>query len=190
MLRGVRGIRKSAALLCVLLAGGTGLAMATELRVNELAEEGMAVTDNVQTSYTTLQQQSAERFVRRLELSDVLNVVVAEGEFEPRSIGSYSLHLYAREQTPVSEDVGLFLSGVVRQREGVLEQVLIAPLEAAEAPSVIVTMRSVGSGSYLSADAFKVVGNALVLHASIASAPADTDLIKALQASLRASRTK
>ncbi len=146
--------------------------------------------NGAQVSHKVVLSQPVEHFVRTLELSDKLNVVVSEGEFEPRSIGSYSLLVYAKEQVSGSEDAGLFISGVIRQREGTLERVFIDRLEPGAAPSVIVTMRSVGSGSYLSAEAFQMVDNALVLQATVTSAPAETDPVKALEASLRASRAR
>ena len=66
--------------------------------------------------------QSAEqedRYLQHFTLPTGEVVVVAEGEFEPRSIGSYSLRLYSGVMPEFPFDD--FLDGVISRRDGTVE---------------------------------------------------------------------
>ncbi len=93
-----------------------------------------------------------ERFITKLKLPTGQMVVVAEGDFEARSIGSFSIRLY--EATSVSDETIFFSNGLIRPRDGIIEKAVLADVERDQQPEVIVIIRSVGTGSYLSAYAF------------------------------------
>jgi hypothetical protein len=106
-------------------------------------------------------------------------VVVAEGEGEPRSVGSYSLRVYAVADPRLPYD--RFIAGVVRPRDGTIERVLSADLGDDGSTEIIVVIRSVGTGSYLSADAFRFDAQGLAHVASVAGLPKDSDPVRVLE---------
>jgi len=85
-------------------------------------------------------------------LSTGLTAVIAEGDFEPRSIGSYSIRIY---EANLEYPTDYFLYGTIRPREGNIETVTIQDINEDSIEEIIVVIRSVGTGSYLSADAFQ-----------------------------------
>ena len=64
-----------------------------------------------------------DRYVQKLSLPDGRTAVIAEGDYEARSIGSYAVRLYT------SDDTTFFSSGVILQRDGTIEDVRLADLE-------------------------------------------------------------
>lgn len=160
------------------------------LRYNSRLPLVVYVPHDVEVRHRIWRAQPADRFVQKLALPGGQTLVVAEGDFEARSIGSYSVRLYSTGSVQVNDDAGAFASGLVRMRNGTLEKVFLENLRPGEAPSLIVTMRSVGTGSYVTADAFKVAGNKVVLRTSIADIAPDADPVAALKAVLKASRQK
>lgn len=160
------------------------------LRYNSRLPLVVYVPSDVEVRHRIWRAQPADRFVQKLTLPGEQTVVVAEGDFEARSLGSYSVRLYSTGKAPVNGDAGFFASGLVRLRNGTLEKVFLENLGPGEAPSLIVTMRSAGTGSYVSADAFRIAGNKVLLHASVAELPADADPVAALKNALKVSRKK
>jgi ecotin len=118
---------------------------------------------------------------RKVTLPDGATAVVAEGEFEARSIGSYTVRIYAAGAGTPGDDTTFFKSGLIRPRKGSVEQVQIARLGPGREPYVVVTVRSAGSGSYLSADAFSFAKGKLRLVASVGDLPRDADPVAALK---------
>jgi hypothetical protein len=117
---------------------------------------------------------AAEGFIKKLSLPSGQTVVVSEGAFEARSIGSFSVRLYA--PAPAGDDTTFFVSGLVHRRDGFVEDVVLNDLSGDDAPEIIVIVRSVGTGSYLSAHAFTVnQGQALVLMAEVSGLQPDAD---------------
>ena len=110
-------------------------------------------------------------------------VVVAEGQCEPRSVGSYSLRVYAGTNPRFPYDD--FVTGIVRSRDGTVEDVRVSDLDRDESPEIIIIVRSSGTGGYLSADAFRLRGTVLTLLGSVSSLPKDADPIRALEAELK-----
>ena len=106
-------------------------------------------------------------------------VTVTEGDFEPRSIGSYALRVYggAAKKSPTDD----FIAGAIRPRNGVIEAVKFASLSGAEAPEIVVIIRSVGSGGYLSADAFRYRDRALDWLVTVSDLDKAADPIGALR---------
>lgn len=93
------------------------------------------------------------RFIKQIQLPDNGNVIqVAEGDNEPRSIGSYAIRLYggANPDFPLDD----FITGLIYPRNGTVERVVNTDLNGDGVSEVVVIIRSAGSGGYLSADAF------------------------------------
>jgi hypothetical protein len=109
-------------------------------------------------------------------------VVVAEGDFEARSIGSYSVRVYgaANPRFPFDD----FIAGTVRPRDGTIDHIGFADLDRDGSPELVVIIRSAGTGAQLSADAFRLRGTVLMLLESVSSLANDTDPIRALETKL------
>ena len=119
--------------------------------------------------------------VLKLELPTGQTVVVAEGELEARSIGSFSVRLYQAAAAP--DETTFFLSGIIRPRDGVLENVVVADVVGDARPEIIVISRSVGTGSYQSAYVFEFTENTLRFRTQLDGLAADKDPIEALRTS-------
>lgn len=113
-------------------------------------------------------------------------VVVAEGDYEPRSIGSYTLRIYAKNDPAYPYDE--FVTGTVRQRNGTIESLKFADLDRDGAQEIIVTTRYVGSGNYVTVDAYRLRKKNLQLLTSIAGMDASKDAIQALKQKLAKTR--
>jgi Periplasmic lysozyme inhibitor of I-type lysozyme len=60
------------------------------------------------------------RFVKKFQIPDSAEVlIVAEGDFEPRGIGSYSLRVYGGRSKKFPTDD--FVAGLIRPRNGTIE---------------------------------------------------------------------
>jgi hypothetical protein len=122
-----------------------------------------------------------ERFVSHLTLPTGETVVVAEGDLEARSVGSFSVRLYDAAAAP--DETTFFTSGLIRARDGVVEKVSLADVDGDRQQEVVVFVRSVGTGSYLSAHAFSVAKNKLIFCAAVEGLSADADPVAALRKS-------
>ena len=109
-------------------------------------------------------------------------IVVAEGDYEPRGIGSYTLRVYARNDPAYPYDE--FLTGTIRPRNGTVENLTFADIDRDGTPEIIVTTRYVGSGNYVTVDAFRLRKKNLQLVTSIAGMDANKDAIQALKKKL------
>jgi len=127
----------------------------------------------------TLHAAEAERFITRIKLPSGQTAVVAEGEFEARSIGSFSVRLY--DAAAAGDETTFFRSGLVRPRDGVIEKVMLADVAGDRQPEIVVIVRSVGTGGYLSAQAFAVARQRLIFRAAVQNLPADADPLAALR---------
>lgn len=74
-------------------------------------------------------------------------LVVEESSLEPRSIGSFSVRLYSGANPKFPYDD--FRRGLLLKRDGILESVRVLPPQDGHA-RVLITVRSVGSGSHAS----------------------------------------
>ena len=120
------------------------------------------------------------RFVEKFRIPGSTEVVVvAEGDFEPGSIGSYALRVYggASENFPTDD----FVAGVVWPRNGRVEAVRFDDVDGDDKTEIIVVIRSVGSGGYLSADAFRFRERSVEWVASVADLEKQGDPIQALR---------
>jgi ecotin len=124
------------------------------------------------------------RFVQKTVLPNKRIAVVAEGEGEARSIGSYSLRVYSTETSTSPNDTTFYRGGIIRARDGSIEQVLLTELISGQPASLVVLIRSAGTGGFQSVDAFDLSGDSIRLRASVAGVNAEADPLRALQAQL------
>ena len=122
------------------------------------------------------------RFTTKIKLPSGQTVVVAEGEFEARSIGSFSIRLY--QAASGGNETTFFTSGLIRSRDGTIERVVLSDINDDGQPEIIVIVRSVGTGGYLSAHAFSVGKNQqLIPGSTVESLQAEADPVAALRES-------
>lgn len=131
----------------------------------------------------SVQVAAQERFVTKVALPTGETIVVAERDFEARSIGSFSVRLFEAAVTP--DDTTFFLSGLIRSRDGIVEKVLLADVDGDRPQEIVVIVRSVGTGSYLSAHAFGNADGKLIFRAAVEGLAADADPVAALRESRR-----
>jgi len=131
----------------------------------------------------TLYAEASDRFIKKVKLPSGQTTVVAEGEFEARSIGSFSVRLY--EAAPPEDETTFFTAGLIRAREGTIDKVVLADIDDNHKPDIIVIVRSVGTGSYISAHAFAFDNTKLILLAAVEGLPPDADPVEALRTSKR-----
>jgi len=106
-------------------------------------------------------------------------IVVSEGEWEPRSIGSYSLRVYAANPDFPYDN---FITGLVRARDGILQHIGFSDIDRDGNADIVVFFRSVGSGNYLAAEAFRFKEGNLTPLASVSGLRAQDDAMAALRA--------
>lgn len=139
----------------------------------------VAILSTVLISAAAPAVAQADRFVQKFAFPSGETVVVAEGDFEPRSVGSFSVRLYsgANPQFPTDD----FVAGFIHERAGFIDKALIADVDGDGRDELLVVIRSVGTGAYMSAHAFVVARESLALKASIADLSADADPVTALK---------
>lgn len=122
-----------------------------------------------------------DRYFKKLLLPfDRGLVVVCEGDFEPRSLGSYSVRWYSAENKEFPFDD--FLSGCIRAREdGYIEDVRLQEIDGDGLADVVVVIRSVGNAGGLSAEAFACKDKKIHVLASAEDLAADADVVRALR---------
>jgi len=119
------------------------------------------------------------RFVTKIKLPSGQTVVVAEGEYEARSIGSFSVRLY--QAASGANETTFFTSGLISARDGVIEKVVLGDINGDEQPEIIVVVRSVGTGGYLSAQAFTVNEEQLIPASMVEGLQTEADPLAALR---------
>ncbi len=115
-----------------------------------------------------LPTSAADRFIKKLVLKPGLVAVVAEGDHEVRSIGSYSVRTYYNKEALPEDDTTFFVAGLVRTRNGAVRSATPLAAPGWPAPILLVIVQSAGTGGYLSADAFAVEPHRVRLVASVA----------------------
>ena len=123
------------------------------------------------------------RFIGRLTLPSRQTVVVAEGDAEARSTGSFSVRLY--DAAAAGDETTFFRAGLVRPRDGMVERPLLADIDGDRVAEALVIVRSAGSGSYLSAQAFTFDAERLALRAAVEGLPPAADVIAVLHEEAR-----
>jgi len=125
------------------------------------------------------------RFVKMFQIPGFTErLVIAEGEFEPRSIGSYALRIYKGTSQKFAADE--FVVGLIRPRNGTVEAVKFSDMDGHGRPEVVVIMRSAGSGGYLSADAFRYRTGSLEIIGSVSGLDKRADPIAVLRDQFKA----
>jgi len=109
----------------------------------------------------------SERFVQKVIIQAGLVVVVSEGDFEARSIGSYSVRVYSDPSADAGNETTFYSAGLVRSRDGTVLSASQLEVPGRKRPLLMVVVRSPGSGGYLSADAFAVEPRSVRLVASV-----------------------
>lgn len=107
--------------------------------------------------------------------------MVAEGDFEARSTGSFSVRLYSSENAQPGDDTTFFVTGLIRGRDGWIEKLELADIDGDGKPEIIVLVRSGGVGLSLSAHAFAFAKERLWLRASVVDLEKDDNPIAALK---------
>ena len=153
------------------------------LRYNSRLPLVVYVPADVEVRHRVWRADAAPRFLHKLALPGGRTAVVAEGDLEARSIGSYSVRIYSTENAQAGDDTTFFAAGVVRARDGAVEKVLLTDLGGR--PSLVVAIRSAGSGGYLSADAYTIDKDKVALRASVSGLPANADPVAALKSALQ-----
>jgi len=126
-------------------------------------------------------EPNPNRFIQKIILPSGVMAVVAEGDYEPRSLGSYSVRLYRVRSAEAPFDD--FVTGIIRPRpNGSIKEVTLADIDGdSHDDDIVVIFRSVGTGSFLSAEAFALDWNGLALVASVQDLRRDADLVAALR---------
>jgi len=150
------------------------------MKTSIIASFGLLLTSFVYGSEENL------RFVKKFQISGSAEVVVvAEGDFEPRSTGSYSLRVYGGTSKKFPTDN--FIAGLVRPRNGIVEGVRFDDVDDDDQPEIVVIVRAVGSGGYVSADAFRYRTRSLEYIASVSELDKKADPIQALRDKIKVS---
>ena len=123
------------------------------------------------------------RWVSKLRLTPEVMMVVAEGDLEPRSTGTFSVRAYRADAEAERKgfDLDAYLGGVLCQREGVVESVSSADIDGDGRPELIVAMRSAGSGGWRSGVALTVRESRVEVVARVDDLPAGADVVRALR---------
>ena len=121
-----------------------------------------------------------QRFAKMIGYPGAKEVlVVAEGEFEPRSVGSYSVRIYSglNPKYPLDD----YIAGVVRPRNGIIEAVRFHDFDGDGRAEIVVVIGSAGTGGYRSADVLGFKERSLALLGSVNGLAKDADPIGALK---------
>ena len=116
-----------------------------------------------------------------MTLPDGRTAVIAAGDLEAASIGSYSVTIFKDAQ------LGDFVAGIVRPRDGTVfedkgaPRVQFADIDQDKKPELLVTMLSAGSGNYQNVDAFKIESDRMRLLAHVEGLTPRQDIVHALQ---------
>jgi hypothetical protein len=122
--------------------------------------------------------ETSVRYVKKVALPGNQTAIVAEGDFEARSVGSYTVRLYAPGAQ--ADDTTIYESGVLLERNGTIEDVRLADIDADKRDEIIVIVRSAGTGGYLSAQALSFANGRIEARTKVSDLPADADPVAAL----------
>jgi Periplasmic lysozyme inhibitor of I-type lysozyme len=125
----------------------------------------------------------ADRYARATALPDGQTVVVAEGDLEARSIGTYSVRLYR------DSDLTSFESGLIVGRDGTIEDVRVVDLDGKGREQLVVIVRSAGTGGYVSAQAFAFDDGRIQARSKVTDLPKDADAIAAMTKTTKSDQT-
>jgi len=95
-----------------------------------------------------------ERFVSTVPLANGMVCVVAEGDLEPRSIGTYSVRVYRDLR------VGDYVAGAIQRRDGFVRRAYLDSPDGSGRDVIAVEVETAGSGRYAHAERFVFDGPA------------------------------
>lgn len=124
---------------------------------------------------------AADRFAQPVPLAKGLVAVVAEGDLEARSIGSYTVRAYFDDQASPGNETTFYAAGLLRPRDGSIRSAVPLALPGRPRPLLMVVVQSAGSGGYLSAEAFAVEPRAVRLLARVSDLAPSEDPAAHLQ---------
>ncbi len=132
------------------------------------------------------------RYVKKMRISKELTAVVAEGDFEPRSIGSFTVRLYRADDDEAKRglDVDDFAGGILLERDGQIEKVELLDLDGDSTNELIISVRSAGSGGYLSGFALGLKGKSVQILAQDLGMLQDADVASELRKMLQGKSKK
>ena len=123
-------------------------------------------------------------YVQAVVLPKDGTVVVATGEFETESQGSYSVRLYAPETG--KNRFAKLVDGIICKREnGFVDDVLVETLAGDKQDEIVVVIRNPEKNDALSADAFRIVDGKIQRRVSVANQDANADIVKLLAFKLK-----
>jgi hypothetical protein len=124
------------------------------------------------------------KFLKKVALSEKRTAVIATGDLEACSLGSYTVRIYSSENVQPGDDTTFYRFGLLQERNGTVEDTFLANLGPRVPTSLIVRIRSVGSGGYVSARAYVINKNGIHLVAAVSDQQPQTDLVAALKRQL------
>lgn len=113
-----------------------------------------------------------------------LQVVIEEGRSEPRSLGSYSVRLY--QTTDEDNDRDFFITGLIFARDGFLKHAELVDIDDDQQEDLVVIFESAGSGSYLTAHAWRFLDDKLSSIAIVEGLSPGSNVQAALTAQIQA----
>lgn len=116
-------------------------------------------------------------------LAQPLYAVVAGGAAEPKSLGSYSVRIYQHNVDAGKQDV--FITGEILARDGFLKSVELADVDGDLFEELIVVFESAGTGSYLTAHAWRFLKGELSVVAHAENLSPTADVTQALSAQIK-----
>lgn len=146
---------------------------------------GVLAVDSMAASAAS---ETSERYAKKIALPANQTVIVAEGDFEARSMGSYSVRLYAPNAAQAGDDTTIYESGVLLERDGSIEDVRLADIDGDGQNELVVIIRSAGTGSFLSAQALSFRDNRIEARTKVTNLPADADPVAALDKTRRSDK--
>ena len=145
------------------------------LRYNSRLPLVVYVPAGVEVRHRLWRAEPSGHFVQKIALATGQTAVVAEGDFEARSIGSYSVRIYSQQSAQPDDDTTFFSSGVIRARDGTMEKVFLADLDngarpvwssRSGPPAPVATCRRTHS---------RLARTRSILRASVSGLPANAD---------------
>ncbi|MGY6120147.1 PliI family lysozyme inhibitor of I-type lysozyme (plasmid) [Paraburkholderia strydomiana] len=124
------------------------------------------------------------KFLKKVALPERQTAVIATGDLEACSLGSYSVRIYSSENVQPGDDTTFYRFGLLHERDGTVEDAFLANLGPSAPASLIVKIRSVGSGGHVSARAYVVSKNGIYAVAAIRDQRPQTDVVAALKKQL------
>ena len=143
--------------------------------------------------YFICSAQGAEgRYVKKIRISKQLTAVVAEGDFEPRSTGTFTVRFYRADDEEAKKgfDADDFIGGILRERDGQIEKAELFDLDGNSTNELIISVRSAGSGGYLSGFAVGMRGKNVEVLAQDLGMLQDADVAAELRKILQEKSNK